>query len=70
MIVGRRSVDSGWRGLVMAAAAMVAIAAGTVPHAAAEQPPAIEAAMRAEAEATVKAFNAADAAALANAFLE
>ena len=70
MIVGRRSVDSGWRALVMAAAVMVVIAAGAVPHAAAEQPPAIEAAMRAEAEATVKAFNAADAAALANAFLE
>ena len=70
MIVGRRSVDSGWRALVMAAAVMVVIAAGAVPHAAAEQPPVIEAAMRAEAEATVKAFNAADAAALANAFLE
>jgi uncharacterized protein (TIGR02246 family) len=39
-------------------------------RAAAEQPPVIESAIRAEAEATVKAFNAADAAALANAFLE
>ena len=35
MIVGRRSVDSGWRALVMAAAVMVVIAAGAVRHAAA-----------------------------------
>jgi uncharacterized protein (TIGR02246 family) len=70
MIVGVRGVDSWWRTLVMAVVVVGAGAAVAASRVAAEQPPAMEAVMRAEAEATVKAFNAADAAALANAFLE
>ena len=70
MIVGVRGVDSWWRTLVVAVVVVGAGAAVAASRVAAEQPPAMEAVMRAEAEATVKAFNAADAAALANAFLE
>ena len=70
MIVGVRGVDSWWRTLVMAVVVVGAGAAVAASRVIAEQPPAMEAVMRAEAEATVKAFNAADAAALANAFLE
>jgi uncharacterized protein (TIGR02246 family) len=70
MIVGVRGVDSWWRTLVVAVVVVGAGAAVAASRVAAEQPPAMEAVVRAEAEATVKAFNAADAAALANAFLE
>lgn len=66
MIVGRQDARFRWRPLVTAVA--VAMAAVTVGRA--DEPPAIEALLRSEAEATVKAFNAADATALANAFLD
>jgi len=48
----------------------VAVAGAAAMPLAAEQPAAIEALVRAEADATVKAFNAADAAGLAATFLE
>ena len=70
MIVGRQGVSSRRWTLVAAVAMVAAGAVGGVSRAVGEQPAAIEAALRSEAEATVKAFNAADAATLANAFLE
>ena len=70
MIVGRRTVDSGWRTLVAVVMVVGVAAALAGSRAAAEQAPTLDAAVRSEAESTVKAFNAADAAALANAFLE
>jgi uncharacterized protein (TIGR02246 family) len=51
-------------------AVAVAVAGAAAMPLAAEQPAAIEALVRAEADATVKAFNAADAAGLAATFLE
>ena len=70
MNVGRRTVDSGWRAVVAAVVAVGVTAAFAGSRAAAEQAPAVETAVRSEAEATVKAFNAADATTLANGFHE
>jgi uncharacterized protein (TIGR02246 family) len=70
MSLRKRCADAGWRKTVTAVAMVVCGATVALSAAKAAPPAPIEATLRTEAEATVKAFNAADAAALANGYHE